>query len=214
MPYLFSQFSSQVGENFAQVLKEPEKLIQQGEILKNDKSTTVAKINWHGKSYIIKRFNARNLGHKLKRALRETRAKCCWEMSYEFSKVGIRVAEPVAMLEIQYGFFKADSYFISEFIEGDELLTWLPRQNKVTISQVNEQLHNLFDKFYGNRLSHGDMKATNLLWSQGEIFLIDLDVARKHFFQIIFKRANDRDKRRFSRNGDFFRAILHSENTD
>lgn len=211
---LYSRFSEHVDDECKHILNEPELLIQQGFVIKDDKSTTVVKVELNGRYYIVKRFNARDYGHRLKRALRKTRAKCCWEMSHEFSNAGLMLPKPIAMFERQYGVFKGESYFISEFIDGQELLTWLPEQKQAMIKQASKKIQKMFATFYQNRLSHGDMKATNLLWSQGDIFLIDLDVSRKHFFQLTFKRAHARDKRRFCRNGDLFEQVLCAQITD
>jgi len=54
---------------------------------KHDKTTTVARIELSGKAMVLKRYNPRNQWHKIKRALRRSRARRCWQMSYAFSKV-------------------------------------------------------------------------------------------------------------------------------
>ena len=54
------------------------------------------------------------------------------------------------------------------------------------------------------------MKATNLLWSNQQITLIDLDVAKQHGSKLLFDRAHARDKRRFGRNGALFEAMLET----
>ena len=211
MVFLNSQVSQEIDNDFRDKLKNPELLFQHATIIKDDKSTTVATFQYNNRAYLIKRFNARNMWHMIKRALRQTRAKSCWEMSLQFERVGLCVPKPIAKLEKQFVFLKGDSYFVSEFIEGHELLGWLPQQDQKTITEATKQIRNLFAIFHDNQLSHGDMKATNLLWSKGNIFLIDLDVAKQHISKMTFQRANKRDKRRFCRNGDFFEAILKKD---
>jgi len=106
------------------------------------------------------------------------------------------------------GCLKLDSFFICEYIEGSELLEWLPSQCEAEIERVTQQIRHIFDIFSQNRLSHGDMKATNLLRSGDEIFLIDLDVAKQHHSHLAFLKANKRDKKRFCRNGELFNDML------
>ena len=204
----FNIFSDHVSGEFSEILKQPEKLIQSGDVLKDDKSTTVVSFSWNEQKYILKRFNARSFGHSIKRALRKTRARVCWDMSREFTRAGIHVAAPVAMLERRIGFFKMDAYFIVEHIEGAELLEWLPQQEKALIKQVTLQIQELFTILLNNHLSHGDMKATNLLWSDHKVVVIDLDAAKSHRFSALFQRSHKRDKRRFIRNGSLFSEML------
>lgn len=205
---LSSEFADDLPPELPELLKQPQQLIQQSSIIKDDKSTTVAKFSHDGKEYIIKRFNARNGWHRIKRALRKTRAACCWLMSHQYTQAGILAPKPVARLEYHYGPFKSDSFFISEFIQGQELLEWLPKQNAKVINQVTTEIQKIFRLFYENRLSHGDMKATNLLWSDGKLLLIDLDVARQHSIKLTFLKAHERDKKRFRRNGELFAQML------
>jgi len=208
MAFWFTQFADNISHDFIDLLSRPEEIVNQGDVIKDDKSTTVVRFQWQGKFYILKRFNARNKGHAVKRSLRKTRARNCWQISQVFSSYGISVAKPVAMLEKRVSFLKSDSYFISEQIEGHELLQWLPNQTPQTKNMVEQQVRKMFAVFEKNRLSHGDMKATNLLWSDQKIVLIDLDVAKQHTNGVLFTRAHARDKRRFSRNGAFFSNAL------
>lgn len=211
MSIWFKKFADNVSKDLAQALSQPEVLIEKGEIIKDDKSTTVVRFDWQGQQFILKRFNARGIGHSVKRALRQTRASVCWNMSHIFSMLGIHVAQPVAMLEKRIGPFKGSSYFISAYVDGDELLNWLPSQSEQTQHQVTQKIRDLFVIFSNNQLSHGDMKATNLLWSQQQIVVIDLDVAKQHLNSFLFTRSHLRDKRRFCRNGELFADMLSTK---
>jgi len=204
---LNAYFCDSLPSSFQTLLSDPEKIIQSAELIKDDKSTTVVKFVHDEKYYILKRFNARSNGHKVKRALRQTRASRCWQMSLIFQQHGINVPKPIAKLEYRYGIIKGDSYFVSEYVKGDELLEWLPKQQGELVELVGDEIKKVFDIFYQNRLSHGDMKATNLLWSEQQLFLIDLDVAKRHFLPITFFKANVRDKKRFRRNGEIFAKL-------
>jgi len=88
---LHYQFADSLHDEFCNILKSPENLMLEGEVLKDDKSTTLVKISLHDKEYVVKRFNSRSNWHKIKRALRKTRAESCWEMSHLFHDCGINV---------------------------------------------------------------------------------------------------------------------------
>ncbi|MGH1426579.1 MAG: lipopolysaccharide kinase InaA family protein [Arenicella sp.] len=214
----FNVFGENVSREFSEVLMQPEDLIRSGHVLKDDKSTTVVSFSWKGQRYILKRFNARSFGHAIKRALRKTRASVCWDMSREFARAGIHVATPIAMLERRLGVFRMDAYFVSEHVEGEELLQWLPQQAKPMVEQVTLQIQELFSILLDKHLSHGDMKATNLLWSDHRVVVIDLDAAKSHRFPVFFQRSHKRDRRRFMRNGELFSKMLadspHGKQTD
>ena len=63
-----------------------------------------------------------------------------------------------------------------------------------------QALVSLFRTLYALRISHGDLKATNLLWDQGRIVLIDLDAMVQHRSVRQHARAWQRDRSRLLRN--------------
>jgi len=180
---LHYQFTDSLSDDLCTILKSPERLMLEGHLLKDDKSTTLVKITHNDKEYVVKRFNPRSAWHKIKRALRKTRAASCWEMSHIFQECGLKVPNPVAKIEKKWGCF------------------------------VTEQIIEIFSIFKENNLSHGDMKATNLLRCNSKLFLIDLDVAKQHRSGLTFLKAHKRDKKRFCRNGDLFNEMLRKYQT-
>jgi len=214
MSHWVTKFSNDLAPDMVEIFSRPDALVEQGSIIKDDKSTTVAKYKHNNQQFIIKRFNARNSGHAVKRSLRKSRARNCWDISDVFLKSGLLVAQPIAVLETRFGILKGNSYFVSNYINGDELLHWLPKQDSSMQSLVAKKIQEAFIILSEKRIAHGDMKATNLLWSETHqnIVFIDLDVAKQHKNQLLFERAHLRDKRRFSRNGDFFKKIISENN--
>jgi len=61
-------------------------------------------------------------------------------------------------------------------------------------------LLDLFGRLFRHRLTHGDMKATNFLWHDGRIEVIDLDALAPHRREAAFARAWRRDRARFLAN--------------
>ena len=175
-------------------------LLDTSSAFKHDRTTTVARVALAGESMVLKRYNPRNHWHKVKRALRRSRARRCWQMSYAFSEAGLNVAAPILMLEGRFGPFRLDAYFVNEFLDGQELMTLLPtmdcRQRKV----VAQAIEDAFDKMKAARLTHGDLKASNLMWSNEKLYFIDLDAAQQHSNPVTWLKGHNKDRKRFLKN--------------
>lgn len=169
-------------------------------ILKNDRTTTVVSNVPRLPDCILKRYNARDTNHVFTRAVRRSRAQRCWTMSYVFNRAGIGVARPVFMYEQRIGPLRLDAYFISKTLKGEELLTALPKMDDKEKKMVVIAIKDAFEKMSEAKISHGDMKATNIMWSDNKLFFIDLDASRQHQLASLSRRANIKDIRRFLRN--------------
>ncbi|MEB3735145.1 lipopolysaccharide kinase InaA family protein [Halopseudomonas pachastrellae] len=65
---------------------------------------------------------------------------------------------------------------------------------------VADALLVVFDQLVQARISHGDFKATNLLWHAERVWLIDLDAMQAHRSERSWQVAWQRDRQRFVRN--------------
>lgn len=169
-------------------------------LLKDDRTTTVGKLELASQSFVLKRYNARSRGHRFKRALRRSRARRCWNMSYAFARAGLNVAAPVLMYEHRFGPLRLDAYFATEFLVGDELLSALPSMSVVEQAAVVAAIDVAFSKMRVAKLTHGDMKASNLLWVSGMLYFIDLDAAQQHRTEFSWRAKHAKDKKRFLKN--------------
>ncbi|MBX2847871.1 MAG: hypothetical protein KTR16_06110 [Acidiferrobacterales bacterium] len=167
---------------------------------KHDQTTTVAQVSIDGFEVVLKRYNPRSLLHKFKRALRQTRARRCWQMSYVFAESGLNVARPIFMFERRFFFLRGNAYFATKYLDGAELLQILPKMDREQQLEVVMALRDAMKVMRQNKISHGDMKASNLLWVDNQLFFIDLDGARYHRTFISWQRSNKRDRRRFLKN--------------
>ena len=169
-------------------------------IIKHDRTTTVATSVAGSQDCIIKRYNARDGYHKLSRAVRKSRAQRCWVMSYVFCDAGLNVARPIFMFEQRFGPLRFDAYFVSQALHGEELLSALPKMSNSQKQQVVAAINDAFDKMFKAKISHGDLKATNLIWADDKLFFIDLDGSKQHLTDESTRRANAKDVKRFLRN--------------
>lgn len=175
--------------------------VEEADILKDDRTTTVSKIVIENQAFILKRYNARNHWHTVKRAFRKSRARRCWKMSFEFKRAGLNVSEPVMMFEDRYILVRKDAYFANRLLLGDELLTMLPDMQESEQKQVKAAVMHAFKVMEEAKISHGDMKATNLLWVDQQLYFIDLDAAKKHAqWSPMWTKAHAKDKKRFLKN--------------
>jgi tRNA A-37 threonylcarbamoyl transferase component Bud32 len=169
-------------------------------VFKNDRTTTVVKARCGDITTVIKRYNARSFGHAIKRTFRLSRARRCWSMSYKFQACGLNVCRPLLMYEKRLGPLRQDAYFVNEFIEGEILLTLLPKMDSHGKKRVAEAVFDAFKIMQQYRLTHGDLKASNLLWLDGHLVFIDLDAAKKHRFLFSWRWSHRKDRRRFLKN--------------
>ena len=174
------------------------------ETFKNDGTTTVARTPNASNSFIVKRYNTKNKWHFVRRLLRRSRAHNCWEMSEVFARAGLHTPQRVAVIQEQLGPFKLRSWFISEYINGPDLLSYLSNfdnhNDGLTLKDLKEKVYKLFEQLYSNHLSHGDMKASNILIHDNTLILIDLDAAHQCTNVSRFKRAAHKDWARFMKN--------------
>lgn len=168
--------------------------------IKHDRTTTVIKLELSSGDFVLKRYNPRNRWHKIKRALRRSRASRCWLMSYAFERAGLNVSRPVLMVEKRFGPIHQNAYFINEHLTGEELLTLLPVMSRLEREAVLNEVKDAFDKMRDAKITHGDLKATNLIWRDGRLFFIDLDAAAKHGSRVTWSKNHNKDRKRFLKN--------------
>lgn len=180
--------------------EELDQYIDQVQSYKHDQTTTVAKVVIGESSFVLKRYNPRSFLHKIKRALRRSRADRCWQMSYAFARAGLNIAPPVFMYEERFFLVRKYAYFANQLLLGDELLKSLPRMQKSDQLKVMEACKEAMKLMRKHKITHGDMKASNLLWVNDRLFFIDLDGARQHRSTLSWARSNKRDRKRFLKN--------------
>ncbi len=187
---------------FQELLSEPDRIMARAapeHVFKSDATTTVARISDDGLDLVIKRYNTRSRWHIVKRALRKTRAMRSWDMAHELLRIGVATPRPAAVIEERLGPFRRRSYYVNEFVAGQPCGDMLgsPRAEH---DPLRDELVRLFARLSQQRISHGDMKATNILVHDGRLVLVDLDAARQHACGWTLAPALRRDRRRLLRN--------------
>ncbi|TBV13237.1 lipopolysaccharide kinase InaA family protein [Stutzerimonas kirkiae] len=183
------------------LLADPDAFIGTGRPLKQGGSATVAEVEAGGRTLVIKRYNIKGFTHWLKRFWRPTRAWHSWVEGNRLNFLGIATPEPLALLERRTLGLRGRSYLITEYAGGEDIITrFRPYLDGNPPEAELQALVRLLQAMLRERISHGDMKGTNLLWKDGDWLLIDLDATRQHRDERSFHQAFARDRARLLRN--------------
>ena len=107
----------------------------------------------------------------------------------------------MAILERRFCWLRHRAYLVSEFVDGENILDrFAPYVADAPPEAEVAALERLFVSLWRERISHGDMKGSNLIWQGGAWVLVDLDAMRRHSNLASFSRAAVRDRARFFRN--------------
>ena len=167
--------------------------------LKNGNTCTVWSIPLDGRRLVVKRYNIKGEAHSIKRAVQRTRARVSWHGAHPLNRYGIQTPSPVAMVEKKFGPLHRQSYYISEFVPGEYCGDFFSsnaaslREKEMAAGRIIA----LFAALAAGQISHGDMKGTNILITNGQPVLIDLDGVRQHRLALIYARYHQKDKKRF-----------------
>jgi len=186
-------------EELAVLLADPDTATETGHRLKDGDSSTVSRIDLPDRSVVIKRYNLPTQRYAFSRLWRPSRAWNSWKEGLRLQRLGIQTPHPLALIEKRFGPLRRTAWIINEFCPGIPLLDTLNPDQAPSPEEASAILH-LFNTLHDEQVSHGDFKATNLLWQAGQLSVIDLDAMKRHRFQWTHRRAWKKDRARFLRN--------------
>ncbi|WP_312255279.1 lipopolysaccharide kinase InaA family protein [Stutzerimonas nitrititolerans] len=193
-----------------ELLVAPDVAVETGRALKLGGSSTVALIEQGSRRLVIKRYNIKGVGHWLRRCWRPSRAWHSWVEGNRLMFLDIATPRPLAVLELRWLGLRRRSYLVTEYGSGEDIATrFQPYLSSPPPEIELLALDQLFAALLRERISHGDMKGTNLLWEQGRWSLIDLDAVQQHGSDASFARAYAKDRARFLRNWPTDSALHH-----
>lgn len=186
-------------EQMAVALSDPDKLIAKGRLLKDGATATVAQVEIAGQPYVLKRYNIKKPIHALLRGFCWSRAAISWKNGLLLEMLGIPTAKSYAMIEERKGALRRRSYLLSEYIDAPR--AWdiyeddqYDEENK---KQWAKKIYELFLLLKLSQISHGDLKAHNILCSAEGAFFIDLDGLKSNQNFKRFQKKFAKDLRRF-----------------
>jgi tRNA A-37 threonylcarbamoyl transferase component Bud32 len=186
-------------ETLQSLLLDPDAAMTRGQLLKDGGTCTVARVTSNERQLVVKRYNIKHWRHALSRAWRPSRAWHSWREAHRLAFHGIATPQPLAMIEERFGPLRGRAFLVTAHCAGRSLVDSLDPDNEPD-PVLGMAIKRLFEALCELRITHGDLKASNLLWQDDEIFLIDLDAMVQHRAQSTFAAAWRRDRARFVRN--------------
>ena len=178
-----------------------DKLMRDGQILKNGNTCFVSRIILEGQEIVVKRNNHKNIVHSLRHTIKGSRARKCWLNAHRLIMLDIATPTPLAFLEQLKGPVIWKSYIITEFVEAPKLHDVLHDDISTKDQQqaALEQMQNLLDTLSKHKIIHGDLKHSNILIAPDGPILTDLDSMKFHIFRWTCNIQSKKDRKRFER---------------
>ncbi|MFQ6403947.1 lipopolysaccharide kinase InaA family protein [Methylophilus sp. 'Pure River'] len=173
-----------------------------GQVLKPGNTCTVVHTHLQDQSVVIKRYNIKNWLHGLGRAWRPSRAAASWRNAHRLQYYGMLTPQPLLMYERRYCGMRGRAYFVSAYSPWPDAQAFFQQCHDQALRQhVVQQLVTLCYQWFLLKVSHGDMKASNLqVTDRGDIVVIDLDSMQQHHRTQMALRAHAKDIRRLLQN--------------
>ncbi|MFT3848016.1 MAG: lipopolysaccharide kinase InaA family protein [Propionivibrio sp.] len=197
--FRFSAVRRSETDSLQPVMAAPDAALRDGMLLKDGRTSTVARVVSGERVLVVKRYNLKNLRHALTRFWRPSRAWHAWREGHRLAFYGIATPDPLALIEERVGPLRRRAFLFTEHCPGVDLLRLLSPDVQPS-GDMAQAIVALFEGLHDLRISHGDLKATNLLWHDGKIFLIDLDAMQQHRSPHRHAAAWRRDRERLLRN--------------
>lgn len=179
-------------------------------VLKNGRSSTVIRVTLDGRDLVIKRYNMKNIWHRLRRLFRVTRAEHSWRLAQKLQLFNVKTPIPVAYLESNVAGMRGKSYYVSEYVAGENIKDYLTPYEKEPYRAANviQRVCKLIATLARLEMTHGDLKATNIIVDDNDQpYLIDLDGALEHYSLSGLRKASRVEIQRFMRNFEELPAI-------
>jgi tRNA A-37 threonylcarbamoyl transferase component Bud32 len=176
-------------------IEQIDAMMDEGKILKNGNTCYVSRIKWNDKDVVVKRYNHKGLIHSLRHTIKRSRARRGWLHGHRLGTLKIATPRPLAYIDQRRWLLIWQSYLVTEYVKGQKLRSFL-RDSNVAEEQrlvVTRQVKELLDKMGKYRITHGDLKHTNILVTENGSVLTDLDAMRAHRWSWMFKIKRDKD---------------------
>ena len=190
-------------------IEQMDSRMSEGQILKRGDTCYVSRVIWNGKDIVIKRYNHKGFIHSVRHTIKKSRALRGWLHGHVLGMLKIPAPKPLAYVEQLRRVLVWQSYLVTEYVEGHKLYDFL-RDGTVgegERSKIIEQIAELFERLGKHRITHGDLKHTNILISGHRAVLTDLDGMKVHRFNWTHRIWRAKDVARFLRKADFSPAL-------
>jgi len=181
--------------DFSEFLQDLDKLMQAGQILKNGNTCFVSRLIWADQDVVVKRYNYKGIIHSVRHTIKRSRARRSWLHAHRLWMLNIATPRPLAYIESYKGMIVWKSYLITEYAKGRKLYDFM-RDGKTDENQrskVTGQVKELLERLGKYRITHGDLKHTNILITEKGPVLTDLDGMKVHKQNWTYQRRRTKD---------------------
>ncbi len=188
-------------------LKDPDSVFSKPDnfLLKNGRSSTVIQAQLDGQAFVIKRYNLKHLWHRVRRSVRVTRALMCWRYAHQLRMFHVATPKPIAYVERAVLGLRGRSYLVTEAVKGVNIGEYCANKTATdeTVQAIVPKVIQLLAGFKALKLTHGDLKKTNIIVNkQDNPMIIDLDGIKEHQTKTGLNQSWKAEKKRFLRNFD------------
>ena len=160
--------------------------------------------------WVVKHYHATGIKARTRQKLGLSRASISWRQGWLWALLGIPTPRPVMLAEFSRGAKAGSSVIVFPRLAGRPL-SELMEKERPRAECLAGSVRQWLAHFQWAGISHGDMKAQNILASEtGVVSFIDLDGAAHSFVPGIINARNRKDRERFEKNWrQFSSSRLH-----
>jgi tRNA A-37 threonylcarbamoyl transferase component Bud32 len=193
-----------------ETLRDPNACLESpnARVVKHTGTTTVARLDIRDLPgpLFIKRYNRKDAWERTKNLFRRSRGMRVWRHSFALEMLGIPTPQTVCVLEKRRGPLLLENCIVTRWTDGGTGLDDFFREHYLNKSWSEEQRHEaglierrviqLFQELHGHRISHGDLKARNIIAAPDEPppfnpEFVDLDPMTLRPWRFRRERVND-----------------------
>ncbi len=176
-------------------IKQIDELMGGGQILKDGNTCYVSRVSFNGKDIVIKRYNHKGFAHSLRHTIKRSRARRGWLYGHLLEMLEIDTPKPLAYIERRKGPIVWTSYIVTEFVDGENLYAILSDDtiSSEKRSQMFEQIVRILEKLQNYKVTHGDLKRSNIMVTETGVLLTDLDSMIVHRLKWLFNIKRKKD---------------------
>ena len=176
-------------------------LMDGGKVLKDGNTCYVSRLSFSGKDIVVKRYNNKGFLHSLRHTIKRSRARRGWLNGHRLGMLNIATPKPLAYIEQRKGLLVEKSYLVTQYVEGQRLYEFLRDDNVAheRRSEVMQMIKTMLEKLAKYKITHGDLKHTNILITETGPVLTDLDGMTVHCSKLLYRNKRTKDIKRFMR---------------
>jgi len=184
-------------------------LMENGQNIKDGNTCKVSRTTVASKDIVIKRYNHKGLIHSLRHGIKGSRARRSWLNGHRLDMLKIKVPKPLAFIERIKGSVVWCSYFVSEYVPAQTLHDFLldSAADEKRRLETKGQILKVLDILGKNKISHNDLKHSNILISDTGPVLTDFDAIRNHRCTFVYEIRRKKDISRIGKNWPEFQAV-------